>query len=48
MNFKHILAKYNPVFLKFELIEPKNLIIFLLYNMNNELNYNGNNILKSK
>ena len=33
--------------MKFELIEPKNSIIFLLYNMNNGLNYNYNSILPS-
>ena len=42
VDFQRILEKYNPQFKKFEANDTKDLILYLLQTMHEELNYNGN------
>ena len=42
VNFKRILGIYNPQFQKFEANDSKDLILYLLQTMHDELNYYGN------
>ena len=41
-NFKEILGKYNPQFVKYEPNDSKDLILYLLQTFHEELNYFGN------
>ena len=46
-NFKKVLGYYNPQFRKFEANDSKDLILYLLQTMHEELNYYGSNSLPS-
>ena len=46
-NFKKILGYYNPQFRRFEANDSKDLILYLLQTMHEELNYYGSNNLPS-
>ena len=46
-NFKKVLGYYNPQFRRFEANDSKDLILYLLQTMHEELNYYGSNNLPS-